>query len=100
MVKNNRSFSIARKIRDQDPFSKAVNFNLDNQASEYKRIIGGCLYFIVMFITLMFILQQIIQIKERSGTLFTTSVAKNQIDSDYEFTSDDGLFLAVALIDL
>ena len=54
---------------------------------------------LIIIVTLIFMTQNILILKQRGATVFTTSLEK-RANKDVVFTQDDGFQLAFALVDL
>ena len=86
-------------MREFDSFTKTVSFNLDRGQSEYRSSLGGCLNILIGSFMVVFSTMSSIQLFRKNGTLFNSYYVREFFDQGEEFTSDNGLFLAFAIID-
>ena len=74
-------------------------FNFEGGNSTYRTASGACISLITWLVTLIFFVQQVQVLIERKGTTFSFSLAQDYLDVDDSFTKDDGIIIAVGVID-
>ena len=77
-------------IKKYDMFGETVGFNFSEDSSDYKSLPGLFFTCIVFIITLLFTVQNIIILRDRKGTLFTSTLKTNYYGDEKIFTEDDG----------
>ena len=88
-----------KAMKKYDIFGQPVGFNFSEDSSDYKSMSGLFLTCIVFTITILFTVQNIIILRERNGTLFTTADKANYNDENRIFTEEDGFQIAIAVAD-
>ena len=89
-TKRKRSCNDFKAMKRYDIFGQPVGFNFSEDSTEYKSMAGLFLTCIVFTITILFTVQNIIILRARNGTLFTSAVKTNFNDENRIFTEDDG----------
>ena len=98
-MQRKRNCNDLKAMKKYDIFGQPVGFNFSEDSSDYKSMTGLFLTCLVFTITILFTVQNIIVLRERNGTLFTTAVKANYNDENRIFTEDDGFQIAIAVGD-
>ena len=86
-------------IKKYDIFGETIGFNFSEDSSDYKSLPGLFLTCIVFTIVFLFTVQNIMILRDRKGTLFTSTLKTNYYGDDKIFTEDDGFQIAIGIGD-
>ena len=81
-----------------DKFGESVNFSYSEESPVYRSAAGAMASCIIGFFTLVFTISSIQVLRQYDGTLFTSTVMKDE-NEDLVFTREDGFMMAFAIID-
>ena len=79
-----------KALKRYDIFGEPVGFNCSEDSTKYKSIAGLFMTCLVFTITLLFTVQNIMILRDRKGTHFTSTLKTNYYGDDKIFTEDDG----------
>ena len=97
--KGGKNYNKIEGIKQNDIFGETVGFNFSEDSSDYKSLPGLFITCLVFTITVLFTVQNIIILRDRNGTLFTSALKTNYNGEDRIFTEDDGFQMAIAIAD-
>ena len=88
------------RLRKIDAFGQIINFNIHEGNPTLRSSIGGCFTILILTMTLIWVVQSVIILLERKGTLFLTEIHSRVHDYEDKFSEKDGFQIAIALIDI
>ena len=89
----------SEKVLQFDQFGQPLSFNFHRGNSSFRSSSGACLSLLIASITIAFTLQQILVLINYRGTQFLQTTALGYYDISHTFEQDDGLMIAIGLID-
>ena len=85
------------RVLSFDKFGQSVGLRFSEESSQYRTGVGSLVTCLVYSFTLLFTIQNLVIWSEKTGTIFTSTMMKDDNEGTRSFTSEDGFKMAYAL---
>ena len=92
-----KSNNFMAKIRSYDAFGQRFSMKVDKEKMEQQSYMGFFLTVVLTIFVLSFFITKILTLVHKHEVDIMSALLENAIDQDYQFTHEDGLFVAAAL---